>query len=292
MIMNPIYQIVLFFIVTQILALITGVILIDNSDFFAFMSVAPAEPYEEINAFYFIGLMVLMAIILFIVLMLPIRDLFIKVLEFLATVVASTIIIFVILYSGGLPYADVLAFFISLGLYICRYIIPSFRNVLAIIAAAGVGAVIGFSLDPLPVCILVIAVSFYDMIAVWWTKHMVEFARYFSKRATTFIVTAVELKKIKVKRKGRMVTEVKPLTLQLGSGDLAIPAIFIVSVYKFGSIFIPLLTLVGATIGLYVVVSLAQKERKIFPAMPPIAAGALIALLVALAIQYLLTTTN
>ena len=81
----------------------------------------------------------------------------------------------------------------------CRKAIdPRFRNALAVIASAGVGAIIGFSIDPIPAIAFVILVAIYDMIAVWFTGHMVEFAKRFIKMKTAFTIGASGTKKERV----------------------------------------------------------------------------------------------
>lgn len=284
--MRPLHQIIVMFVATQLLALSVGMILVENAGFLGFMSVAPAGPGEEINVAYFMAAIVTMAIVLLVVLTLPIRDLLIKILEFLATVVAASVVFFVILFMFSVPYSDVIGLVLGLLLYISRLVFPQVRNILAMVAAAGVGALIGFSIDPFPMVLLIVAISVYDIIAVWWTKHMVEFARYFSRVPTTFVITAAELKEVRVRRKGRLVTETKPSIMQLGTGDLSIPATLAVSVYKLGSLFFSAAALAGAVLGLYLILRRAEREKRVFPAMPSIAICSLFAFFVAVFIYY------
>jgi len=286
--MRPSYQIIIMFVLAQLLAFIIGAILIDNSEALGFMSVAPAESSSGMNVVYFIVAIVVTAAALLFVLTLPIRDILIKALEFLSTFVASFVVFFVLLLALGVDYPDLIALILSLALYLARLRLKQMRNVLAIIAAAGIGALIGFSLDPLPIVLLIVVVAIYDMIAVWWTKHMVEFARYFSRTPTTFTIAAQEMTEVRVKRKGRIVKEIKPSMMQLGTGDLSIPATFIVTLYKYGNFFFPAAALVGATIGLYFILRRAEEEKKVFPAMPSIVLGSLFAFFAAVFVYYVL----
>ena len=286
--MRPSYQIIIMFVLAQLMAFIIGAILIDNSEALGFMSVAPAESSSGMNVVYFIVAIVVTAAALLFVLTLPIRDILIKALEFLSTFVASFVVFFVLLLALGVDYHDLIALILSLALYLARLRLKQMRNVLAIIAAAGIGALIGFSLDPLPIVLLIVVVAIYDMIAVWWTKHMVEFARYFSRTPTTFTIAAQEMTEVRVKRKGRIVKEIKPSMMQLGTGDLSIPATFIVTLYKYGNFFFPAAALVGATIGLYFILRRAEEEKKVFPAMPSIVLGSLFAFFAAVFVYYVL----
>lgn len=286
--MRPLHQILIMFVVTQLLALSVGTVLITNAGLLGFMSVALADPEEEINVVYFMAMIVVTAILLLIVLTLPVRDIIIKVLEFLATVVATSVVFFVILFMFSVPYSDVIGLALGLLLYASRAVFPQARNILAMVAAAGVGALIGFSIDPFPIILLVIAISVYDIIAVWWTRHMVEFARYFSRVPTTFVITAAELREVSVRRKGRIVKEVRPSIMQLGTGDLSVPATLAVSVYKLGSIFFSAAALAGAAAGLYIILRRAEREKKVFPAMPSIALCSLFAFFISVFIYYIL----
>lgn len=286
--MRPSYQILIMFLCAQIIALLVGTILIDNTQQLGFMSVAPEESSSEWNVAYFIVAIVITAAIMLVILTLPIRDIVIRVLEFIATVFASSVVFFVILYAFTIPYSDAISLVLGLALYIARLALPLARNALAILSAAGIGALIGFSLDPLPVLLLIVAIAVYDIIAVWWTKHMVKFAQYFGRMQTTFTIAAQEMKEVKVKRKGKMVKELKPSMMQLGTGDLSIPAAFIVTVYKYGSIFFPLAAIAGAAVGLYFILRRAEQEKKVFPAMPSIVLGSLFAFFASVFIHYLL----
>jgi len=237
--MKPIYQMVLFFTIAQILALFVGTTLIDYSPEvieYQLLNIAPEKPGELFNILYFIGMILVAAVMVFVILIFPIRDLMIKVLEFISTIVASTVVLFVFFSSFGVPSSDFAALVFAILLYVGKTFFDELRNVLAITASAGVGSLIGFSIDPFPTILFVILIAVYDIIAVWWTGHMIEFARYFVKMKTAFTLSAKEVKIVKTKRKGKIVNIPRRLQLELGTGDLAIPAALVVSVYKLGSI--------------------------------------------------------
>jgi len=133
----------------------------------------------------------------------------------------------------------------------------------------------------------VIAISIYDIIAVWWTKHMVTFAKQFVKMKTTFTITATgerafnKGKAVKEGRKGIMGA------IELGTGDLAIPGALCVSSYKLGSILFPVSAIIGAIVGLYLVLVAVEKDRRIMPAMRSFGMFSLFFLFAAIILSYL-----
>ena len=58
-----------------------------------------------------------------------------------------------------------------------KFLMPRLKNAVAVISSAGVGAIFGFSLDPLPAIAFMVGLSFYDIWAVYGTRHMITMAR-------------------------------------------------------------------------------------------------------------------
>jgi presenilin-like A22 family membrane protease len=271
--MKIIAKMIVFFVIAQLLALFVGMTLIDNSSRiieYQSLNIAPAAGGEITNVVYLLGMILVSALLLLIIFLFPMRDLVIRLLEFSATVVSSTIVFFVILSILGVPASDLVALVLSVALYLVKFVLPDLRLILALIASAGVAAVIGFSLEPFPMVILVVAIAIYDIIAVWWTKHMVTFAQQFVKMKTTFTITSFG-ERGGINEKTRM-NKGKPMlgSIELGTGDLAIPGALCVSAYKFGSILFPAGALLGAIFGLYLVLDTVERDKRIMPAIPSI----------------------
>jgi presenilin-like A22 family membrane protease len=280
---EPIHQIMLFFILAQLLSLAVGKIMIDrqNEPVFQALSVVPEEPGSPGNIVYLMTAILFTAVLLIGVLLLSFSGIILRLIEFLTSTVSMSIVFFVILFSIGVQNADILALLLSLALYAARVAYVPFRNIIAVVASAGVGALIGFSIDPFPIIIFVILMAIYDIIAVWGTKHMVQFAKHFVTMQTSFTIGAEGVKEVISKKAGKFVSRFEPIRLELGTGDLAIPAALAVSAYKLGSIVFPVTAIIGAVGGLYFILQRAQAEKRIYPAMPPIAVGSIIALLLA-----------
>jgi presenilin-like A22 family membrane protease len=280
-------KIIILFLISQLVALFVGFFLVVNFQFFRELAVTE-EPSGTEYPFYLLLAIVLGAIILVFIIKLPIRDIIIRIIEFFASVFASYIVFFVFLAFFSVPYADVIALFISLALYFLKFYFWRINNFLAIVSAVGIGSIIGFSLDPLPVIILLFLVSIYDIVAVWFTRHMVEFAKFFSQRKTVFTVSEMGMGEVEKIVKGKKKIEKKVISMMLGAGDIAMPAALVVSSIKLGDIIFPIFVIGGAVFGLYLVLKRAERERKVYPAMPSISIFSIFSFLAIIIIYYLM----
>ncbi len=278
-------KIIILFLISQLIALFVGIFLITNYQFFKELAVTE-DPSKPEYPFYLISVILLGAVFLILILKLPIREIVIRIIEFFASVFASFIVFFVFFASFSVPYADVISIFVSLALYGLKFYFWRINNLLAIVSAVGVGSIIGFSLDPFPVIVLLFLVSVYDIIAVWFTKHMVEFAEFFSKRRTVFTISEVGIGEVEKIVKGKKKIEKKVISMMLGAGDIALPAALVVSSFKLGDIIFPVFVIGGAVFGLYLVLKRAERERKVYPAMPSISIFSIFSFLLIILIYY------
>lgn len=137
------------------------------------------------------------------------------------------------------------------------------RNISSTIAAAGVGAVVGISLGIMPVLVFIVLLSIYDIIAVFYTKHMVVMAKHLTKKNLAFTF-ALPTKKHQ---------------FELGTGDMVIPLAFAASVLKTGieggmarqiALVTPTLVLLGSLVGLVATLEYSSRNvGKALPALPP-----------------------
>jgi len=288
--MRALDVIIIMFVLTQVLALGVGVVLIEEqktNPALAALNVAPAQSGDVMNAFYFIISILVGAGLLLLILMLPFRDYIILLIEFLSTSVASFVVFFTFLSVFGVRGADIISMVASILLFIVRLIVSPFRNVLAIVASAGVGALIGFSIDPLPLTVFVVLVAVYDLLAVKWSGHMVTFAKHFMKQKTSFSVGFEGVTKRHVEEKGKVVAKEEPWAIELGSGDMAIASTITVVSYKLGSLIFPMAAMAGSAVGLYLVMKRAARSKQIMPAMPFIVGFSLLFLAAAVAVASL-----
>ncbi|MBU7031731.1 MAG: hypothetical protein HXS53_04305 [Theionarchaea archaeon] len=130
---------------------------------------------------------------------------------------------------------------------ILRYYIKEFRKISVIILAVGIASLLGVSLGILPVIGFLVLLSVYDVVAVRKTKHMQVIAEDAYKRGGSQIFTF----------------DTKEETIVLGSADIILPSMLVVSVFLNYSAFEAFLTSICALAGL--LLATRQKEA---PALP------------------------
>jgi presenilin-like A22 family membrane protease len=138
------------------------------------------------------------------------------------------------------------------------------------ITIAGVAVSLGLSFSFSTVLFLLGAFSFYDVLAVYRSSHMVKlFKGMANKGVILAIMIPQRLNKLKVKSNN--FTPGQGVFI-LGTGDLAFPLFFAVSALKF-SVISAWFIVAGATVGAALVYYLltTQKSTRAMPALPPIA---------------------
>lgn len=139
-------------------------------------------------------------------------------------------------------------------------------NTTLLFTISGIGALIGASLAFKPALIFLLVLSAYDLIAVFGTKHMVTLADK-SKGMFPFM----------------FLIPVGDRKLGLGTGDLAIPLAFTVSVLRDYSMSEAASTALGGLLGLTLMFAyILKKENIALPALPPLAAGLILGFLTSL----------
>lgn len=261
-------QIIIFFLVAQLLGMYTGWILhldvLVNPYVQSFVITENTDAPE--NAFYFFLYILFGAIMLVILMKYFFRWAWLfKLLEFFLIATASSLVF----YSFGrlaFGYVESMALGIVVGLLFsaAKWFQQSLKNAAAIIATAGVGAIFGISLGIFPVMLFLVLLAVYDYVAVFISKHMVKMADFLIKRNLAFTVTARE--KLPGKKEKR---------IDLGTGDLIAPIMFEVAAMPLG-LMASLFVLVGAVVSLSIFLFLVWKRRLVLPAIPPIVAGCLV----------------
>lgn len=317
--MDLILKMLSFFIIAQLLGAFVGVSLILQSQLvpeFEEMRVTPVGETGDIwNSIFFI-VYILIGALLFYFLIKYYKGIFVfRSLEFFIILFASSIVFFVILYvlipELGIDTSFILGFILALILASTKWVTYKARNVAAILASAGVGAVFGFSLGFLPAVLLAIGLSVYDYIAVFKTKHMITFAKALSKRQMSFSLQATaplgeqELKELKekIKEKKRRAIIKKPAKaeakelekeekiekkkkIELGTGDLVVPIMLSVSAFYILDLAGTLAVIVGSSISLLFVLFYVSKRKIFLPALPPLATGSIVALAIAFLLKF------
>ena len=145
---------------------------------------------------------------------------------------------------------------------------------------AGMAAAVGVSVPPEALAVLLVFLAFYDIVAVYLTHHMVTMVRGLLEKGAVFALVVPD----------RPTGWMKPLSVAapgagftlLGTGDLALPGIFVVSVAMV-SPGAALISGIGSFLGILGthLIFQSQTVRRPMAALPPIVAGTLIGYLVA-----------
>jgi len=139
-------------------------------------------------------------------------------------------------------------------------------NFSALMLAAGITAIFGISLEPLPVVILLVILAAYDFISVYRTKHMLSLAES---------VTSINAPMLFVIPK-------KDGNAYMGVGDVVMPNILVVSAQAFTNSpevgFIKLtalFSLLGGFVGLMLLLYIVEKRGGAHPGLPFVNFGAI-----------------
>lgn len=154
----------------------------------------------------------------------------------------------------------------------------TFRNAavsnLALVAGiSGISGSIAVGLSPNALVIVLTMLAFYDIVAVYATKHMVRMFRGLVARGVVlaFVLT-------RLKREDLLAPSDRPsAAMLLGTGDVALPAMLVASSLRYGAA--PAIgSALGAMAGFVLMFSLflGQERRRPMPALPPIALGAIL----------------
>ncbi|MBD3262792.1 hypothetical protein GF374_00240 [Candidatus Woesearchaeota archaeon] len=198
-----------------------------------------------------------------------------------------------IVFSTFVPWRA-LAIVLALSVVAMRFLWPNIltQNIAIIIAIAGVSAQLGALLPIAAIIIILVILSVYDVWAVFKTKHMVHMAKGLIQRGMTPMIISPNswrdlTQSMKTVTQEKLKTRKRKPSLRymmLGTGDIAFPLVFAVSALS-QSIISAAAVIIGALVGIVVIHFLMiSKKFKALPALPPIAAGSIIAFAISLLI--------
>jgi len=176
------------------------------------------------------------------------------------------------------------AYLLAFALIILKHFMPRVfvQDIALMIGIAGISATMGLTFSWENAAVILSLLSVYDIIAVYKTKHMQKMFRGLAEKGAILAMIAPPI----LRGFSAKLKDIDPLKgnfLFLGTGDVALPIFFSVSVLPFG-LFNSIYVIFGALTGLAVVHFLftQQKKRSPMPALPPIAAGAIIGFLLSI----------
>lgn len=155
-----------------------------------------------------------------------------------------------------------------------------FHNLILILTLPGIAAVLGASLAPYVAIIILIFMSVYDYIAVYKTKHMVKMAKAMIAGRAIFAMIYPEhwhgfKSHLNAAHPGEGF-------MMLGTGDFVFPIIMATSAYATSAV-AAWMVLTASLFGLLLMHTIfsLQKIRRPMPALPPLAAFAILGFLLA-----------
>ncbi len=183
--------------------------------------------------------------------------------------------IFLGIWSLAELYFPDFAVLIALLLLALRYLFPFalFQNIVMIAGIAGIATVLGSAMPWQSMSVVILVLALYDIIAVYGTRHMVTMFKGLLEQGVVFALIIPEHPRLLL----RKLTTASPGEgfFFLGSGDLALPGLFVASATAYGFSY-GLGAAVGAIVGLLATDFLFQwGGRRPMPALPPIALGTL-----------------
>ena len=307
---DPVFMISVMFAITQILGITAGILLLSAASVdeqVRQLSVSPlSDANDPINGILYVGYILFgAAFALFLIKFVKFKFSF-KLLELAMVGGSVSVLIFAYLYHLlGADFLVALPTSMFLGglFSLAKFFFARLKNIAAVLSSAGVGALFGYSMGFIPAIIFIIGISLYDYIAVFKTKHMLVLAENLGSTDMSFTVTAGSKKHVSksvpstvVKKTVHVKSHVPPTAvakkhhggferIDLGSGDLAVPAMLAVSTYSVAGIFGAISVAIGTTISIYYLLKFVEKRRVVLPALPPICLGGMLALLLVVLIQ-------
>ncbi len=240
-------------------------------------ALGPAQP-AQINGFSFYDLAIIVIFVLFLI--------FIVRKFKLVSLVFFRVFLTVVVFAGAqamlaIWFSPLISAFIAVLLLILFWFFNNvfLQDLVMVLTFAGVGAVLGISLTPETIILILVILSFYDIIAVYKTKHMVELAEaMIQSRAIFGFVVPASFGGFKER-----MTRVSPgeQFMILGSGDVILPLLLSASLVR-TSVSQSVIVAFFSALGLFLMhlIFTNQKIRRPMAALPPIAAMAILGYLI------------
>jgi len=163
------------------------------------------------------------------------------------------------------------------------------HNLAIIFGIAGIGTVVGLGVTPTTALFLLIVLSFYDIVAVYKTRHMVEMAKGMVESGAIFgFVIPSKISNLfshrdEARSKIGLTAQADGEFMILGSGDIGLPLIMVCSLVPI-SLSAALVTAAFSLVGLLAthLIFVNQSQRRPMAALPPIATMTIIGYLITL----------
>ncbi|MBU0586817.1 hypothetical protein KJ780_04850 [Candidatus Micrarchaeota archaeon] len=247
----------------QILGIYTGAFILEdaqNNELIAQTMQFPGMAGDSSDAFLVLLYVLAGALFFYFLIRFYKGDILFLIIEIGAVSFASSIVFYSFLrpFIQDTLLAIISAIFFGIIFSLLKFALPFLKNAVAVVAAAGVGAVFGFSLSFETAILLMILLAVYDYIAVFKTKHMHQFAESISKKQMPFVVSSKKM------------TEKGPIIMEIGTGDIIIPIMLEVSGLSISPI-CSATVFIASSLSLFALFILTTRMRIMLPALPIIA---------------------
>ncbi|MCQ8898120.1 MAG: presenilin family intramembrane aspartyl protease [Hadesarchaea archaeon] len=266
----------LLFLTVQLLGLLAG------SRYLDFVNSGEAEPLfsnpqSPWNSLYLFA--VLLPLTLLVILLLKFRRSWFRAFELLVVFLCCwlTLDLLVGIQVGWLSSGFLLSLLL-VGWRVARPT-PLTQDLVLVLSASGVGAVLGVSLGLAPSLLLLALFSAYDYFSVFVSRHMVFMAKRLVPSSSSLLLSVPSELRDFVRR-GRAGKRAGGRALHLGGGDLILPLVFSSSVLSAeglaGSL---LVSLFSSLFLLLLLLLLSRRPGTILPGLPLLSLGCLIGFL-------------
>jgi len=223
---------------------------------------------DAMSGFYLFGMIIFTTILFLVIIKFRRTKKLLWAMEMLAIFSTSLIV-----FGSFFPNDYIISLLLTTLIFVLRYSRVkdiTIRSFVAGIAIMGAGAYIGISLGMIPLIIFVAILSLYDILAVFFTKHMVQIGKESTQNNFAFTIAL----------------PTKQHNFELGNGDLVIPLAIAASVLTNGPFhynwLIAGLILGMSFLGLGLSIHFVSKYKTPMPALPPQVMLMLIAILLGL----------
>ncbi|MCX6740726.1 MAG: presenilin family intramembrane aspartyl protease [Candidatus Parcubacteria bacterium] len=184
-----------------------------------------------------------------------------------------------IFVNAYVPWPNCLIILGVLAFYWLYYKNILIHNAIIIMALSAIAVMFGANLTPSAAIIILLILAVYDFWAVYKTKHMVQMFTGMAEQKVYFTIIIPQ----NIRGLFKKISIVSPSVefMFLGTGDIALPAIFVVSCLQI-SLLTAYITALGTIAGFIFlfILFVSQKEKQPMPGLPPIVLGTLLGFLI------------
>lgn len=163
------------------------------------------------------------------------------------------------------------AFYFAVAIIIFRFVFPSifFHNIIFLISIVAFSSALSLQFDAITIIVILALLAVYDIVSVYFTKHMVKMAKAMIEKHLIFGFIIPE----KIRYNFLGVDKAKPGTgvVFLGGGDVGLPLFLVANVASTNitqGLIVAIFSIFGMVLSYYLFIS--QKLKKPMPALPPI----------------------